>query len=216
MTDLDGSAPVEPVECMVGPVRSLQALLDDEHRGFLPVRLSFPAVDGVVLHVEDRFADVVVETGAVRSVYTGDTARLITDPARVAVLMQHAAVRLFHEASEARQEQQEAAQRHYRVLHEIRAYAIEKRREDAICQDGLNAFLRKFDMAPDQAVVRFTITGSYTVAHGDCDTAESDGSGCVDVDLSDVDDVVDGSLSFRVAIDEVSPAVAVQPVPAED
>jgi hypothetical protein len=205
MTDLNGSASVESVEESVGPVRSLQALLDAAQRGFLPVRLSFPAVDGVVLRVEDRFADVAVETGELRSVYIGDTARLITDPAREVVLMRQAAAGLSQQVIGARQEQQEESQRHSRVLHEIRAYAIEKRREDAICQDGLNAFLREFDMAPDHAVVRFTITGSYTVAHGDCDTAESDGSSCLDVDLSEIDDVVDGSLSFTVAIDEVRP-----------
>jgi hypothetical protein len=60
--------------------------------------------------------------------------------------------------------------------------------------------------------VRFTITGTYTVAHGDCEAAESDGGRFLDVDLSNVDNVVDDSLSFTVNIDSVLPVDTMKPV----
>jgi hypothetical protein len=42
-------------------------------------------------------------------------------------------------------------------------------------------------MAPDHVLARFTITGSYTLADGDRDAAEPDGSSYVDADFSKAD-----------------------------
>jgi hypothetical protein len=42
-------------------------------------------------------------------------------------------------------------------------------------------------MAPDHVRARFTITGSYTLADGDRDAAEPDGSSYVDADFSKAD-----------------------------
>jgi hypothetical protein len=208
MTDLDGSAPAPPVDDSVGPLHSLQMLFDEHQRAFLPVRLSYPAADGVVLRHDDRHADVAVETGEVRSIYVGNTARLITDPVRELELMRHAAGLLSRRAVEAEQERQDESDRHRQEMRDIRAYAVDKCRVGDICQDGLNAFLQRFDMAPDHTRVRFTITGSYQVAGGDTARARSDGAGYLDVDLSDVDCVVDDSLSFNVSIDDVRPVDA--------
>ncbi|HLL66424.1 MAG TPA: hypothetical protein VK453_11845 [Micromonosporaceae bacterium] len=200
MTDLIHTA--QPADTDTAPaVRSLESLLDDTAAAYLPVRLTYSCVDAVVLERRDRSVDVVLDTGFVRTVALDDSAELIVDPIRQVELLRRAARTLAAQCAQARQELQHDADRHRRVLREIRAYAIEKRRSNEICQDGLDQFLHEFNMAPDQVLVRFTITGSYRVEQSDCDTAESDASDHLDVDFGQVDGVVHDTADFDVRID---------------
>jgi hypothetical protein len=137
------------------------------------------------------------------TVALGDSAELIVDPVRQVELLRRAAQTLGEQAAQARQEMQQDADRHRRVLRDIRAYAIERRRSKEICQSGLDDFLREFDMAPDQALVRFTITGSFRVEEADCDTAESDARDHLDVDFGQVDGVLHDTVDVDVRIDSV-------------
>jgi hypothetical protein len=86
---------------------------------------------------------------------------------------------------------QEERNRHYKVLSDIRDYAIKTHEEGTICKDGLNEFLRHFDMDTYQTLVRveFTITGSYLVDSDDTSSAAYDARNYLKVDFSGVDDI---------------------------
>lgn len=95
--------------------------------------------------------------------------------------------------------------RHAGVLQDIRDYAIERYREDMYCLDGLNTFLRYFDLPEYQPSTRvsYTIRGSYRTERTDADAAGDDAVRCLGVDLSDVSYVIEGSADHHVAVDEV-------------
>lgn len=201
MTDLGHTNhSTEPGET-VPAVRSLESLLDDATTAVPTVRLSYPPADAVVVARRDGHVDVVLDTGFTRTIAVGDTAQMIDDPLRQVELYRRAVRSLQAQVEQARQDREQDAEQHRQVLREIRAYAIEKRRDDDICQSGLDAFLRRFDMAPDEALVKFSITGSYRVANGDRDAAESDGRDNLDVDCGQIGDVLYDSLTFDVRID---------------
>lgn len=223
MTDLRHTTDsTDPQESTSAAVRSLESLLDNTVTTVPAVRLSDPAADAVVVARRDREVDVVLSTGFVRTVAVSDTAQIIDDPVRQVEVYRRAVRSLQAQLVQARQDREQDAEavrslqagvvqaqqdreqdakQHRQVLREIREYAIDKRRADDICQSGLDAFLRRFDMAPDETLVRFTITGSYRVANGDRDAAESDGRDNLEVDLSQVDDVDTDSLTVDVRID---------------
>jgi hypothetical protein len=192
-TDPQGSAP--------NAVRSLESLLDDATTTVPTLRLSYPAADAVVVARRDREVDVVLDTGFPHTVAVSDTAEVIDDPVRQVELYRRAVRSLEAQMVQAQQDREQDAERHRQVLRDIRAYAIEKQRNGDICQRGLNDFLRHFDMATDDVLVRYTITGSYRVKQTDPDTAESDGRDHLDVDFSQVDDVVHESVTVDVRID---------------
>ena len=201
MTDLVHTTHCTEPEETAPAVRSLESLLDDATTAVPTVRLSYPPADAVVVARRDGQIEVVLDTGFTRTIAVGDTAQIIEDPLRQVELYRRAVRSLQAQVVQARQDREQDAEQHRQMLRDIRAYAIKKRRDDDICQSGLDAFLRRFDMAPDETLVKFTITGSYRVANGDQDAAESDGRNNLDVDVSQIDDVLHASVTVDVRID---------------
>ena len=201
MTELVHTTHCTEPEETAPAVRSLESLLDDATTAVPTVRLSYPPADAVVVARRDGQIEVVLDTGFTRTIAVGDTAQIIEDPLRQVELYRRAVRSLQAQVVQARQDREQDAEQHRQMLRDIRAYAIKKRRDDDICQSGLDAFLRRFDMAPDETLVKFTITGSYRVANGDQDAAESDGRNNLDVDVSQIDDVLHASVTVDVRID---------------
>lgn len=174
---------------------------------FAAVRLDPAAGDsGIVLAHQDGFADLLHESGIQSRQPLDRAATAITDPAQVRVLLRAG---LRHSREQLRDEQHRAAgQRiaYETTLREIRDYAVARYKDGDICRDGLDAFLKHFELDAYEPMirVRFTITGSYLV-RGTRDLteqmAERDGRDFIRVDLSRVDDVVDDSGDFTVEID---------------
>ncbi|MBO3752171.1 hypothetical protein J5X84_39435 [Streptosporangiaceae bacterium NEAU-GS5] len=110
--------------------------------------------------------------------------------------------RLRDEAIEKRLAEREC---HRAQLEEIRAYAIDQHLDGTICRDGLNAFLRHFDLGEFDVRLRvdYTIRGSYEVESGRTSQVRHEGERCLTVDLSGVDDVIEGSDTCEVDITDV-------------
>lgn len=102
---------------------------------------------------------------------------------------------------------QAQALRHAIRLDEIRDYAVNAHLDGSICYDGLNQFLRTFDLAEFTPNLRleFTIAGGYLVTGTDMSAARRDGESTLTADFSQVDDVVDESDDFTAVVETVRP-----------
>jgi hypothetical protein len=164
-----------------------------------------PAIDVVVL---SRLTASLIEVFAAGSVQTyPDTTAVtdIADPQRRFGLLVPAVFVLDHERRQLVRQITAERTRHADVLRDIRDYAIERYREDMYCLDGLNTFLRYFQLLEYQPSTRvsYTIHGSYRTERSDTDAAEYDAANHLGVDLSDVRYIVEGSADYHVAVDEV-------------
>ena len=185
--------------------RPLEALLDGVPPLFPAVRLTELRADAVVLSRHDRSADVVTEDGFTRTVFVGDPAEPIGDPAREAAVLRRALRSVQAQATTAQRQLSEAATEHSGQLARIRAYAIAKHRSGDICRSGLDEFLEEFGLTVYEPHLRvhFTITGSYRVTGEDTGEARRDAEGYLGVDLSRLDNVVDDSEDVSVSVDDV-------------
>lgn len=185
--------------------RSLEAVLTDTPSLFPAVRLTSLDTDAVMLARRDRSIEVLLDNGFARHVDAGDTAVLITEPAREAHLLRRALRTTEARAVTAERNLNQATERHTSVLAAIRTYAIGKHRDGDICRQGLDTFLKAFDLPPYDPRIRvtFTITGSYLVAAANTREAEQDAHGYLKADLSSLDNVVDDSEDITVRIDDV-------------
>lgn len=93
---------------------------------------------------------------------------------------------------------------HQDKVHQIRDYAIDKHRDGTICRDGLNAFLKHFDLAIYDPEIRinFTVTGSYLIKGDDIRQAESDAEQALDIDFDDIDGYIYGTGDCTVTVDD--------------
>ncbi|GIL25487.1 hypothetical protein NUM_07420 [Actinocatenispora comari] len=105
--------------------------------------------------------------------------------------------RLSEQLSDLRDEFARYQRRSEANLDSIRQAAIDHYKTgDSICTEGLQEFLRDHGMQPIRHRVRFTVVGSYLV-EGDADADSiQDDAVYVEIDLSNVDDVVDNSLTI--------------------
>src|SRR5262249_16430239 len=78
-------------------------------------------------------------------------------------------------------------------------------REDAFCRDGLNTFIQHFGLPEYEPYVRvsYTIHGSYRADYSDPGDAEDDAAANLDVDLSGLSSVIQGSTDSHVEAHEV-------------
>ena len=138
--------------------------------------------------------------------YTEFTAAVpISDPARRTALLHKALVDLDAGRRATAEEIRAARAEHAAALARIRAYAIERHRAGDIDRDELDHALREFNLdayAP-QARVRFTITGSYSVASDDTDAPARDARYHLALNLDSLDDVVGDSADYTVHVDGV-------------
>ena len=98
----------------------------------------------------------------------------------------------------------EQRDRHTRTLDRIRGYAIARHHDGLYCLDGLNEFLRTFSLPGHATRIRvgFTIRGSYETGCTDTKTARYDAAH-LDVDLSEVSDLIEGGSDVTVEVDSV-------------
>jgi hypothetical protein len=173
----------------------------------LPTVVRLAGADAVVLARSGGDTIEVYYEGALASFIDRTPAPEITDRARRERAINQALVDLGRLRRESQDELQRQHAAHEDVLDRVREYAIEKHREGSICQDGLNEFLRMFDLPEYSPRVRvsYVIRGSYEVDSSASDIRE-DAEEHLGVDLADIDAVIDGSEDSR--IDEL----AVEPV----
>jgi hypothetical protein len=164
-----------------------------------------PPLEAVVLGRLTASTIEVYADGRIRAVPGARPVTDITDPERRLGLLGAALLTLDQERRQLAAQLADERSRHTAVLDNIRAYAIERHREDAFCRDGLNTFLRYFGLPEYQPYVRvaFTIHGSYRVDDSNADTAEDDAATNLGIDLSGVHYVISGSADYQVEIDEV-------------
>jgi hypothetical protein len=199
------TSPVGTATPAAAPSTIADVLATDPHP-LTALQLGSAAGDGIVLGYEDGFADVLHESGILSRLPLDRAATAITDPQRVIDLLRRG---LGHSREQIRHEQQRATgQRiaHDKQLRQIRDYAIARYKDDDICRDGLDAFLKQFELDVYEPTirVRYTITGSYLVRGpraGTEELAERDARGYIRVDLSQVDDVVDDTSEFTLDVD---------------
>jgi hypothetical protein len=132
-----------------------------------PVVVHLNGTDAVVLTTANRSDVSVWSADAVISLPASIPAEPVTDPDREAAVLRKAVASL----NELRQQAVQAAwtQRNHQLslLDDIRSYAIEAHEAGDICQDGLNEFLRTFDLPeyyPQRVRVAYTLGGTFTVA----------------------------------------------------
>jgi hypothetical protein len=89
------------------------------------------------------------------------------------------------------------------VLPRIRTYAIERHRAGDICRDGLNQFLREFDLAEYDPRLRvtYTITGSFNADGADEDHLRQHLEE-LRVELPDCDNIDEDSSDYSVSFDD--------------
>ena len=97
---------------------------------------------------------------------------------------------------------------HARVMADIRAFAIERHLTGDTDAEELNEFLVHFGLPAYQPrlQVRFTITGSYQVTGepDDIPAARDEARRHLSVHFDDVDDLVHGSQTVQVHVDDVT------------
>jgi hypothetical protein len=156
--------------------------------------------NAVILGRHDAARIEVYHDGGVFELLPDDRLAIeLTDPQpREAVISQ--ALAQINELRQAAQDQLDEDQaQHRHVLECIRDYAIDRHREGNFCADGLNEFLRTFNLPEYNPRVRVTysIRGRYEVQSSESD-ARDDAEGRLGVDLTDLDDVIDGSDNSRI------------------
>lgn len=164
-----------------------------------------PPMDAVVL---TRLTASIIEVFADGTVQAIPDTTVVTDIADADHQLGLVTAALFvldHERRQLAREITAEGTRHADVLRDIRAYAIERYREDMYCIDGLNTFLRYFQLPEYQPSTRvtYTIHGSYRTERSDADAAEDDAANWLAPDLSGVSYVIEGSADYHVAVDEV-------------
>lgn len=171
--------------------------------------------DGREVVVVRRCDAVTVEIshrGELASCPAHTTAGAVTDPARQVEPLRQALTALTRERSRAADDLEvaesaarHARQEHDRALDEIREYAIDAHRDNTICRDGLNEFLRRFGMPEycPRVGVRYTISGEVEIDRDDAGGAQRDLEDNLSLDLSQVDGVVAGTSQFQVEITDV-------------
>ncbi|MDQ1249509.1 MAG: hypothetical protein QG597_3884, partial [Actinomycetota bacterium] len=170
--------------------------------------LAVTVADGADLVILRRISDrqVVAWQNDQITVWNSDTeAVAISDPTRRNALLQAALLglaRLLRTVT-SHAEKEEAANQ--QILADIREYAIGKHEAGYFCRSGLNEFLEAFDLPEYQPRlrVRYTVSGSYDVDNGDIPFVCQDVRDYLRVDLGGIDDVVDGSDTFRVDVESV-------------
>jgi hypothetical protein len=162
----------------------------------------------VVVLRADRIGGGVQVHDPVRSVHTlpADTfATPVSDHHTRAEFLAAAASDLagIHALDQAQLDGTEA--RHQKVLDDIRSYAVARHLEDSICRGGLNAFLETFGLPTYDPRIRvsYTITGSYEVDTDDADAAARDARGYLKPDLTELDNVIDGSDTYTIQLGQV-------------
>jgi hypothetical protein len=167
--------------------------------------LGDPPLDAVVLGRLNASTIEVFAGGNVRTIPDTTPVTEITDPDRRPVLIRAALRALDQERRQLARQITDERTQHAAVLDSIRAYAIERHREDAFCRDGLNTFLHHFGLPEYEPYVRisYTIHGSYRADDSDPDDAEDDATANLGVDLSGVSSVIEGSADYHIEIDEV-------------
>jgi hypothetical protein len=156
--------------------------------------------NAVILGRHDAAGIEVYHDGGVFELLPDDRLAIeLTDPQpREAVISQ--ALAQINELRQAAQDQLDEDQaQHRHVLECIRDDAIDRHREGNFCADGLNEFLRTFNLPEYNPRVRVTysIRGRYEVQSSESD-ARDDAEGRLGVDLTDLDDVIDGSDNSRI------------------
>ncbi|HEX2807790.1 MAG TPA: hypothetical protein VHN80_16645, partial [Kineosporiaceae bacterium] len=133
-------------------------------------------------------------------------ATLVTDPTGCSDLLHATVVHLIERLREAWVAHTMVGARHERTLDEIRRYAVDRHLDDEFCRDGLNEFLRTFQMPIYQPRTRvsYTIAGSYQVEGHDSYRATRDATGYLTVDLSQIDGVLDDTDRFSVEVTEAT------------
>ena len=164
-----------------------------------------PDYDAVVLGRLTASMIEVFAGGSLQSYPDTTPVTDIFDPERRVGLLTSAAFVLDQERRELARQITAEGTRHAEVLRDIRDYAIERYREDMYCVDGLNTFLRYFDLPEYQPSIRvsYTIRGSFRTERSDADAAEHDAANWLGVDLSSISYVIEGSADYHVTVDEV-------------
>jgi hypothetical protein len=181
-------------------------------------RAAAPLAAPTVVRLDDRDAVVLTMAGTAEvEVWTGTGLRRypattaaaeLVDPVRQETALRAALCWLHQEQRTAVAEQQAQGRRHAGKLNRIRDYAIEAHRDGDICQDGLNAFLRHFNLAEYEPSVRLTyvLSGRFTVAGRDAETVRAHVLATLKPDFDEVDDVDDDSAQQEITISSVEPA----------
>jgi hypothetical protein len=136
-------------------------------------------------------------------------AHILADPVQAMAALRQAFALQAERARRWRTDHDTLTHRHQQVLSDIRAYAIARHREGAVCRDGLNDFLAEFALPryEPRFKVTFTITGSYDLdpddVDNDPDTARRDAEDHLAPDLSSLLPVIDGSTDYDVCVNDV-------------
>ncbi|WP_349876332.1 hypothetical protein ABIH81_19505 [Micromonospora sp. HUAS YX12] len=178
--------------------------------------LNADAVGNAVILAPDGGRRVrIVADGQLREVHADLDAVPISDPATALALTQQSlawAVATHHAATDRVRDLAAEIDRHRHAhgqqLAEIRSYAIARHRDGDICRDGLNAFLRHFDLDEYQPRhrVRFTITGSFDVradVNRDTDDTEYDVREYLRLNTDQVDNVDTDTISTHITADAI-------------
>jgi hypothetical protein len=178
------------------------------------VTLADSGVDAVILRAAGTASVELVRDRQIVQEAETILAAPVADPARQVELLRRA---LAVDVG-ARQEAALAAERRRtelanlrngqaQTLAEIRDYAIDRYRKDDLTRDGLDTFLRRFDLDPYEPRVKVTyrITGSFEVDSDDRDQVENDVDQNLRVDLDQIDDVVEYSDDVNISVTSVEP-----------
>jgi hypothetical protein len=170
----------------------------------IPADAAGPGMDVVVLCRVDAATVEVYAAGGIRPYPDTTTVTDIADTDRRLRLVAEALLALDEDRRRLAQQALRTHGGHAEQLDAIRGYAIDRYREDMYCLDGLNRFLRTFDLPEYRPRVRvtYTVAGSYETEQTDTDDAESDAAGWLSVDLSGVSDVIAGSSRHDVEVGE--------------
>lgn len=155
-------------------------------------------------------SDGAVETwsgDALSAFLATSTAEPLTDPVLAEAALTQALAGLNVARRTAARATDEQAARQAGVLDEIRSYAVEEHLNGTICRDGLNRFLRHFDLAEYQPYVQvsYTIAGTCTVDILDEDVVCTRVTETFAPNLTEVDDVVPGSADHQVEVQRITP-----------
>jgi hypothetical protein len=194
------------VTTLTSATRTLAEVADHPRAAVATVTIpGDPDLDVVVLGRLTAGMIEVFAGGSVQSYPDTTPVTDIFDPERRVGLLTSAAFVLDQERRELARQITAERTRHAEVLRDIRDYAIARYCEEMYCIDGLNTFLRYFDLPEYRPSTRvsFTIHGSYRTERSDTDDAEDDAANSLAPDLSGVSYVIEGSADYHVAVDEV-------------
>ena len=177
----------------------------------IPTVIRIDDTDAVVLTVTGP-DEVQLWTGDGVTSYAGSTVvEPVTDPVRTESVLRQAIASLNTLRREALETTLSLAEQHAATLAVVRDYAVEAYRDGDICEDGLNEFLRTFDLGEYEPYVglNYTMAGSLTVAGADEATVRSTVAPALTPDLAAVRWVRDGSADHQVSIQAIRPVSTV-------